>query len=131
MSSHVQRAQTTCERFRGLAADDRNRAGSERGLSGGPDDCVHPERARVDAASRRSLVKGAAALGQMPTAAALLRVVVGKEKRATATSITRTRLSGRSHALGVMPCGSLGRMVVGPCRDDGRTIDEATRRWTC
>jgi hypothetical protein len=31
---------TTCERFRGLAADDRNRAGSERGLSGGPDDCV-------------------------------------------------------------------------------------------
>jgi hypothetical protein len=31
---------TTCERFRGLAADDRNRAGSERGFSGGPDDCV-------------------------------------------------------------------------------------------
>ena len=31
---------TTCERFRGLAADVRNRAGSERGLSGGPDDCM-------------------------------------------------------------------------------------------
>jgi hypothetical protein len=31
---------TTCERVRGLAADDRNRAGSERELSGGPDDCV-------------------------------------------------------------------------------------------
>jgi hypothetical protein len=48
---------TTCERFRGLAADDRNRAGSEGGLSGGPDDRVSSAASVDPEAGRRSLAE--------------------------------------------------------------------------
>jgi hypothetical protein len=53
---------------------------------------VRSQIGRVDAASRRSLVKGAAALRQMPTAAALLRVVVETRSAVPRASITPTRI---------------------------------------
>jgi hypothetical protein len=75
---------------------------------------------RVDAASRRSLVKGAAALRQMPTAAALLRVVVEKEKRGTGPALRRGGLSSRTSCV-------RGDASVGVSEDGGGAL---SRRWT-
>ena len=73
---------------------------------------ARPKRGRVDAASRRSLLKGAAALRQLPTAAALLRVQRGSGACATPRCPSGFSLSRLADRPGQVPTGACSRLCL-------------------